>query len=93
MTGTAFADLPGPAQDPILTELDLAGTELFAYLYAHTMEGVHSHPVYGGNKDYVGWRSVCYQGDVIGCATRRAPPIRTPTTGPGTSSAVTRRRK
>lgn len=66
VTGTTFADLPGPAQDLILTELDLAGTEFFAHLYAHTMEGVYSHPVYGGNKDYIGWRSVCYQGDVIG---------------------------
>lgn len=61
-----FASLLGLVQDAILTVLDLAGTEFFAALYDHTMEGVYSHPVYGGNKDYIGWNSVCYQGDVHG---------------------------
>lgn len=66
LLGADFVDLPDLLQDVILTEMDLAGTEFFAYLYAHTMEGVYSHPVYGGNTNYIGWKSVCYQGDVIG---------------------------
>lgn len=61
-----FAGLPALAQDAILNAIDLQGTGFFAALFAHTMEGVYSHPVYGGNRDYVGWDSVCYQGDVHG---------------------------
>ena len=61
-----FASLPELLQDAVLTEQDLAGTEFFATLFEHTMEGVYSHPVYGGNKDFMGWESVCYQGDVHG---------------------------
>jgi gluconate 2-dehydrogenase gamma chain len=61
-----FSALPELAQDAILTALDLQGTAFFASLYAHTMEGVYSHPVYGGNRDYLGWNSLCYPGDVHG---------------------------
>jgi gluconate 2-dehydrogenase gamma chain len=61
-----FAAIQPLVQDAILTSLDLQGTAFFAALYAHTMEGVYSHPVYGGNRDYIGWNSVCYQGDVHG---------------------------
>jgi hypothetical protein len=35
-------------------------------MFNHTMEAVYGHPVYGGNRDYVGWGSVCYEGDVHG---------------------------
>ncbi len=61
-----FSSLPPPAQDALLTSIDLRGSPFFAALYAHTMEGVYSHPVYGGNRDYIAWDSVCYQGDVHG---------------------------
>ena len=30
------------------------------------MEGVYSHPVYGGNRDYRGWKAFGYAGDVHG---------------------------
>jgi gluconate 2-dehydrogenase gamma chain len=64
--GGDFAAAPTPVQDAILQEMDFEGTPFFASLFAHTMEGVYSHPVYGGNKDYIGWDYVCYQGDVHG---------------------------
>jgi len=64
--GGSFADLPAPAQDLVLTTLDLEGSPFFAALYAHSMEGAYSHPVYGGNKDYRAWKDLCYQGDVHG---------------------------
>jgi Gluconate 2-dehydrogenase subunit 3 len=68
MAGGSFASLPGPAQDAILEDLDLSGSEFFGALYNHTMEGVYAHPVYrgGNNMDYRAWTSFGYQGDVHG---------------------------
>jgi len=57
----------GPVlQYAILETLDLSGSSFFAALYAHTMEGAYSHPVYGGNRDFAAWKQLCYQGDVHG---------------------------
>ena len=53
-------------QDLILEGLDFQADPFFGALFDHTMEAVYGHPVYGGNKDYVGWDSVCYEGDVHG---------------------------
>src|ERR1043165_6860080 len=53
-------------QDLLLDGLVDHADRFFGMLFDHTMEGVYSHPVYGGNKDYVGWDSVCYEGDVHG---------------------------
>ena len=71
--GGSFADAPEQIQDLVLTTLDLEGSEFFAALYDHTMEGVYAHPVYGGNRDYRAWKDLCYQGDVHG--------VRFPSTG------------
>lgn len=62
----SFSALPELLQDSILTEQDLAATAFFAALYAHTLEGVYAHPVYGGNREYIAWKEFCYQGDVHG---------------------------
>jgi Gluconate 2-dehydrogenase subunit 3 len=64
--GGDFGAAPAPLQDAILTTLDEAGSDFFAALYKHTLEGVYSHPVYGGNSDYRAWRSLGYEGDVHG---------------------------
>jgi gluconate 2-dehydrogenase gamma chain len=61
-----FAGLPLPVQDAILLSLDLQNTAFFQALFMHTMEGVYGHPVYGGNRDYIAWRTYCYEGDVHG---------------------------
>lgn len=66
LSGGKFKDLLPEAQDVVLNLVDLEGTNFFAALYAHTMEGVYGHPVYGGNKSFQAWESVCYQGDVHG---------------------------
>jgi hypothetical protein len=64
--GRDFASVPGPAQDAILTELDDQRDPFFTVLFNHTMEGVYSHPAYGGNRDYRAWKTFSYQGDVHG---------------------------
>jgi gluconate 2-dehydrogenase gamma chain len=76
--GGDFASLPELLQDVILEGLDLEGSAFFAALYAHTMEGVYSHPVYGGNRDFTAWKAFCYQGDVHG--------VRFPGIGPADAS-------
>jgi gluconate 2-dehydrogenase gamma chain len=67
--GGAFAAIPAPFQDMILMSLDGEGAPFFRVLYEHTMEGVYSHPAYGGNRDYLAWNDLCYQGDVHGVRT------------------------
>jgi hypothetical protein len=74
LAGGNFASVPAPVQDAILTELDDSGSDFFSALYNHTLEGVYSHPVYGGNKDYRAWRAFGYAGDVLG--------VRFPNIGP-----------
>lgn len=66
MAGGDFAAAPAPVQDAILTEQDYQGTAFFKALYNHTLEGVYSHPVYGGNRNYTAWRAFGYAGDVHG---------------------------
>jgi gluconate 2-dehydrogenase gamma chain len=67
----AFVDLDPPQQDEVLTALqDGKATgfewpnskEFFETLRTHTMEGMFADPVYGGNKDYGGWRLVGFPG-------------------------------
>jgi hypothetical protein len=76
--GGDFAAAPAVLQDTILRTLDLGGSDFFAALYHHVMEGVYSHPVYGGNKDYRAWQTFGYQGDVHG--------VRFPNIGPPDAS-------
>jgi gluconate 2-dehydrogenase gamma chain len=63
--GNFAAALPA-VQDVILTTLDDTGSDFFGALFNHTMEGVYSHPAYGGNRDYRAWQAVGYAGDVHG---------------------------
>jgi gluconate 2-dehydrogenase gamma chain len=74
MAGGDFATAPSPVQDLILTQLDDAGSDFFGALYNHTLEGVYSHPVYGGNRDYAAWKAFGYQGDVHGVRFPRVGP-------------------
>jgi hypothetical protein len=58
--GTDFADLDGDEQDA-----RLAGVPDFKTLmYHHACEGMYGDPVYGGNKDEVGWRMIGWLGDI-----------------------------
>jgi gluconate 2-dehydrogenase gamma chain len=43
-------------------ELGLGPASGFEMLRTHVMEGVFSDPIYGGNRDFAGWRAVNYPG-------------------------------
>jgi gluconate 2-dehydrogenase gamma chain len=68
--GVAFADLTPEQQDALLAQaqqgkLDfgaLPSTAFFAALLDATMEGFFSDPIYGGNRDKVGWKLVGFPG-------------------------------
>ncbi len=57
--GADFASCDGPEQD---ARLD-AVPEFKALLYEHACEGLYGDPVYGGNRDQVGWRFIAFPGD------------------------------
>ena len=58
--GSDFAAVDGAEQD---ARLD-AVPEFKKLLYQHACEGMYGDPVYGGNRDLVGWRSIGFPGDV-----------------------------
>ena len=71
--GRSFAELPEAAQDTLLVEVE-AGTVagwpaaagpsaiFFETVRVHTLIGFLSHPKYGGNAGYAGWRVSGYPG-------------------------------
>jgi hypothetical protein len=58
--GPDFVDASADEQD---RRLD-AVPEFKALLYSHACEGMYGDPVYGGNRDTVGWRFIDFEGDV-----------------------------
>src|SRR5207244_7006023 len=66
-----FVQLPAAKQDEVITAMvDGKATgftwptaqAFFNTLRTHTMEGMFADPVYGGNKDFAGWRLVGFPG-------------------------------
>ncbi len=65
-----FAQLTGVQQDDVLThlekdEIDLEGVKgksFFEALLQNTLEGFLSDPIYGGNRDMVGWKLIGFPG-------------------------------
>src|SRR5215217_1029237 len=66
-----FVDLSTDQQDQILTDMDAdkatgfegpSGKGFFTQLRNDTIEGTFSDPMYGGNRDLVGWKLVGYPG-------------------------------
>ena len=49
----------GPALQQTFTETEL---EFFPLLVMHTRQGFYADPIYGGNKDRVGWRFIGFPG-------------------------------
>ncbi|MBI2895336.1 MAG: gluconate 2-dehydrogenase subunit 3 family protein [Deltaproteobacteria bacterium] len=43
--------------------LEDADPELVALAYGHAVEGSYGDPVYGGNRDMLGWSAIDYEGD------------------------------
>ncbi|MGD1065722.1 MAG: gluconate 2-dehydrogenase subunit 3 family protein [Vulcanimicrobiaceae bacterium] len=68
--GKTFDALAASDQDTVLTGLDQATITLdavpaktfFEMLYANTVEGFFSDPMYGGNRDKIGWKLVGFPG-------------------------------
>jgi gluconate 2-dehydrogenase gamma chain len=67
----SFRQLSAAQQDQVLTALDEGKVTGFAWPTAqaffntvrtHTMEGMFADPIYGGNKDFVGWELVGFPG-------------------------------
>jgi gluconate 2-dehydrogenase gamma chain len=69
--GAPFTDLSDEQQDEILTAMEAdevpgfdapSGSAFFSMLRNDTIEGVFSDPMYGGNRDMVGWRLIGFPG-------------------------------
>jgi gluconate 2-dehydrogenase gamma chain len=70
----SFAQLPAAKQDEVITAMVEGKATGFTWPTAqaffntvrtHTMEGMFADPVYGGNKDFAGWRLVGFPGAQI----------------------------
>jgi gluconate 2-dehydrogenase gamma chain len=66
-----FTRLSAAQQDEVLTALDTGKATDFTWptaqaffntMRVHTIEGMFADPVYGGNKDFAGWRLVGFPG-------------------------------
>jgi gluconate 2-dehydrogenase gamma chain len=68
--GAAFADLAPEQQDALLAQAEqgkldfgaLPSAAFFGALLDATMEGFFSDPIYGGNRDKIGWKLVGFPG-------------------------------
>lgn len=69
-----FSSLDGEHQDDILRQFESGDVDIkgvraesfFKLLKDTTIEGVYSDPVYGGNKDMMGWKMIEYPGPRMG---------------------------
>ena len=66
-----FVQLNAARQDEVIRGLELGAATEFAWptaqeffntIRTHTMEGMFADPIYGGNKDFAGWRLVGFPG-------------------------------
>ena len=68
--GKTFASLDAAAQDAVLDSIDKAQLDIpgvpvrkfFEMLVENTTEGFFADPIYGGNKDFIGWRLIGFPG-------------------------------
>ena len=69
--GDAFAKLDAARQDEVIKALEDGKAGGFSWPTAqaffntvrtHTMEGMFADPIYGGNKDFAGWRLIGFPG-------------------------------
>jgi len=69
--GNAFVNLSATKQDEVIKAMEEGKATAFNWpsaqaffntLRTHTIEGMFSDPVYGGNKDFAGWRLVGFPG-------------------------------
>jgi gluconate 2-dehydrogenase gamma chain len=68
--GKSFAELSAHDQDKVLAGLEsrsialsgVDGAQFFALLLENTKEGFFADPIYGGNRDMVGWKLIGFPG-------------------------------
>ncbi len=68
--GRVFAELGEEDQDALLKQIedeglefeDVSATAFFGMLQDNAIEGFFSDPIYGGNRDMVGWKLVGFPG-------------------------------
>jgi len=69
--GKPFVQLDAAAQDDVIRAVETgkatgftwpAAPAFFTTLRTHTMEGMFADPVYGGNRNFAGWRQVSFPG-------------------------------
>ena len=69
--GQPFVRLQAAQQDVVVKALEEGKAEEFTWptaqaffntLRTHTMEGMFADPIYGGNKDFAGWRLIGFPG-------------------------------
>jgi gluconate 2-dehydrogenase gamma chain len=68
--GKSFAELSAHDQDKVLAGLEsgsialpgVGGAQFFALLLENTREGFFADPIYGGNRDMVGWKLIGFPG-------------------------------
>ena len=68
--GKSFAGLEARQQDQVLSGLeqgeiqlkDISGKEFFETILQNTMEGFFADPIYGGNRNMVGWKLIGFPG-------------------------------
>lgn len=56
---TPFPSSAEPALQQTLSEVELA---FFPLLVTHTRQGFYSDPIYGGNRNFVGWQTIGFPG-------------------------------
>jgi gluconate 2-dehydrogenase gamma chain len=61
--GADFADLDDAHQDDRLRTIEM--TMFFRLLHTHTIEGMFSDPMHGGNAGLIGWQLLGYPGPVM----------------------------
>ncbi len=69
--GRPFARLDAKQQDEVVTALEAgrapdftwpSARAFFETLRTHTIEGMFADPIYGGNKDFAGWKLIGFPG-------------------------------
>jgi len=68
---TPFVQLDASRQDAVIAAMEQgkaaefswpSAAEFFSVIRTHTMEGMFADPIYGGNRDFAGWRLVGFPG-------------------------------
>lgn len=90
--GKPFAELPPAQQDDVLAKMEKGDVKLkevpsdafFAMLWQNAQEGFLSDPMYGGNRNFTGWKLIGFPGpryNYVKEITEHGKPYRLPTVG------------